>query len=214
VSLSNVRVVVFDLGRVLVPLCDNWKHAAELAKTDALRELSDHERTRLRQLVVESETGRMSQAEFCYQASLVFGIDPKHTTAISDIYLLGVYPGAGELLNDLESAGIQTACLSNTNDNHWRIIFENSDPVYQPLLRLRHRFGSHLIGVRKPDPKIYRYVEDATGFKASQLLFFDDLPENIEAARKLGWLAEQVVKDGDPIRQMRAHLSRLGVLGR
>jgi HAD superfamily hydrolase (TIGR01509 family) len=41
----------------------------------------------------------------------------------------------------------------------------------------------------KPDPALYRVVESAAGVPPARILFIDDRPENVEAARKLGWQA-------------------------
>jgi putative hydrolase of the HAD superfamily len=210
---STVRLICFDLGRVLVRICDNWQHGGEVARLPMpLPRLADPVRHELTQAVVESETGRISLDEFCARSGRLFGIDPGHIRAVSDVYLLGCYDGVGELLDELNQRGYQTGCLSNTNDNHWRIMFDSGGQDYAPLAGLRHRFGSQLIGIRKPDPKIYEHVEQALKLEGSQILFFDDLPENIEAARQRGWLGEVIAHDGEPVKQARRHLSRLGVL--
>ncbi|WP_230208224.1 HAD-IA family hydrolase [Microlunatus sp. Gsoil 973] len=48
---------------------------------------------------------------------------------------------------------------------------------------------SHEIGVNKPDPRVYRRTLDAMGAQAEQVLFIDNRPENVEAARRLGMQA-------------------------
>src|SRR5439155_2426569 len=93
-----------------------------------------------------------------------------------------------ELLRDLADADVKTACLSNTNVNHWRIISDPSESAYFPLHRLNWQFASHLVGARKPQTEIYEHVERATGARADRILFFDDLAENIEAAMSRGWI--------------------------
>jgi len=130
---------------------------------------------------------------------------------VNHAYLLGPYPGVSELIEDLHTAGVQTACLSNTNANHWRMMNDAADANHLPLDRLTHRFASHLIGCCKPDAKIFEHVERATGMSGQQILFFDDAAPNVEAARRRGWNAEVIQVDGDPIGQVRHHLSRYGV---
>jgi len=214
-SMSDqpIRLICFDLGRVLVRICEGWQHAGEVAKLPvAIPKLSDDVRAQVREVVFESEIGQISLEEFCSRTSRILGVEPHHMRQVSDIYLLGCYNGVGELLSELTRAGYQTACLSNTNENHWRIMFDDGGAEYAALSALHHRFGSQVIGVRKPDPRIYEHVERAVGLKGNQIVFFDDLPENIEAARSRGWLAEQIAHDGDPMTQARAHLRRMGVL--
>jgi putative hydrolase of the HAD superfamily len=47
-------------------------------------------------------------------------------------------------------------------------------------------YFSHLIRLRKPDPAIYEYVLADAEIRPEETLFFDDLPENIAAARQTG----------------------------
>jgi FMN phosphatase YigB (HAD superfamily) len=209
---SAIRLVVFDLGRVLVKICDNWQHAAEVAKLPSpLPQFDEKTRASLRAEVFANERGELSQTDFCDRAGSLLGIDPQHVHTMSNIYLLGTFPRVGQLLDDLTESGRAIACLSNTNDNHWRIMFSN-DEQYAELNRLQHRFASHLIALRKPDPKIYQHVEEATGFSPSEILFFDDMLDNIESARRRGWWAEQILPDENPVAQMRRHLIRFNVL--
>ena len=57
----------------------------------------------------------------------------------------------------------------------------------QTECRLTHRFASHLCGLCKPDAAIFEHVERTTGVPPSQILFFDDLAENVDAAKSRGW---------------------------
>jgi putative hydrolase of the HAD superfamily len=66
---------------------------------------------------------------------------------------------------------------------------------------------SCFVGLRKPDPKIYRLALDLTQHAAEQCCFMDDRPENIEAAERVG-LHTVLVKD---VQQLQAELSQLGV---
>ena len=81
-----------------------------------------------------------------------------------------------------------------------------------PLEKLDHRFASHLIGLRKPDDRIYAHVEQATGATPGRIVFFDDVEENVAAAARRGWRAHRISIDSDPIAQVRQHLRAAGVL--
>jgi epoxide hydrolase-like predicted phosphatase len=50
------------------------------------------------------------------------------------------------------------------------------------------------VGMRKPEPPIYRLVEERLGIPGSGLLFVDDLGVNLKTAKSLGW---QTVKYDD-----------------
>ena len=64
----------------------------------------------------------------------------------------------------------------------------------------------------KPDAKIYEHVEQTTGVAPEHILFFDDHPPNVNAARQRGWRVEQIDHTGDTVAQMTRHLRRYGVL--
>jgi putative hydrolase of the HAD superfamily len=48
---------------------------------------------------------------------------------------------------------------------------------------------SHEVGCAKPDPKIYRLTEDLLGVSPDEIVFLDDRPEHVRAARSCGWHA-------------------------
>ena len=51
-------------------------------------------------------------------------------------------------------------------------------------------FFSYDVGTRKPDEAFYAAVASRLGHPGAELLFFDDLAGNVEAARQAGWQAE------------------------
>ena len=205
------KLVVFDLGRVLIRLCDGWHHACEVAGVPAPAAFTDEQRKQLQQLVHVSEIGQMSQDEFCRGMSAITGIEPSHVDALSTAFLREPFPGALDLVRELKRLGFLTACLSNTNASHWQIMCASSGPSALALTEMDFRFGSHEIGVRKPDAAIYRHVENVTGVRAQQIVFFDDALENVEGARACGWRAHQVTDRVDSVRQMRERLHAEGV---
>ncbi len=206
-GVNDVRLVVFDLGRVLIRICDDWKHACAVAGVPAPGiELSDAATAALHEAVCAAEVGRIDLDEFARASAPHLGISPEHVVALSHAYLRGPYPGASELLDDLRAAGVATACLSNTNANHWRLMTDPAGPNFMPFDRLTHRFASHLVRARKPDDRIYAHVEAETGVGPGEIIFFDDVDENIETARRRGWDAHQIRIDADPIAQARTVL--------
>ncbi|MDB5357819.1 MAG: HAD-superfamily hydrolase, subfamily variant 3 [Phycisphaerales bacterium] len=202
---SEVRLVVFDLGRVLVRICDNWQHACRVAGLPVVEgELSAEGQARLHALVCRAEVGALGMDGFAREVAPVLGITPVQLRALSDAYLLGAHEGAIEVVDELSTAGMPTACLTNTNDNHWRLMSDRSAPAYFPLGRLTHQFASHLLRLRKPEEAIYAHVERATATPPHAILFFDDIEENVAAARKRGWDARRIDPAlDDPISQVR-----------
>lgn len=210
----SIRMICFDLGRVLVRICDGWQHAAELAGLKlGLPPRGQLFKGDLHDAVCAMETGAIDTDEFCRLTAAALGAQPREVRSILDVYLIEPYEGVGELVEEINTAGYVTACLSNTNTEHWQQMFDPSDRCGLPMDRMRHHFASHLVRLRKPDAAIYQHVEQATGFAADQIVFFDDMAENVAAAVERGWRAHQILHESsNPVEQMRRHLAAHGVL--
>ena len=97
----------------------------------------------------------------------------------------GTYPGAQSLLEKL-AGDFHLACLSNTNQTHW----EDFLCEQEILTCFSDSFLSHQTGVLKPDEAAFRRVLDKLDVAPETILFFDDNPGNVSAAKKIGMNAE------------------------
>ena len=79
--------------------------------------------------------------------------------------------------------------LSNTCAAHWSWIRRQPWPIAQVDYDVK--ILSYEVGAMKPDPRIYEAAEQSARTPAGNILFIDDKQENIDAARKRGWQAEQ-----------------------
>ena len=91
------------------------------------------------------------------------------------------YPGAQLLLKKLASA-FHLACLSNTNQTHWESFLCGQEI----MAWFGDVFLSHQMGTLKPDEAAFRYVLDNLGVEPGAILFLDDNPGNVSAARRMG----------------------------
>jgi len=208
----DIQLVCFDLGRVLIRLCDGLEHACELAEVTPSKPITEDNRSELMKLVEHEEVGGLDSEEFFSLASPLLGLTPDDTKAMSDAWLCGQFDGIHELIDTVNTAGLTSACLSNTNDNHWRAMTDPVHPNGLPLDKLHHRFASHLVKDRKPNPTIYQHVEQVTGIPSEAILFFDDADENIQAADEQGWHACLITDRENPAAQMTSHLKRLNLI--
>ena len=212
---ARIELVVFDLGRVLVRICNDWVHACATAGVQiALEKLDPSSLLQLRELVHQVEVNAVSFDEFAGQVARTLGATPQQIRRASEAFLVSLYPGVVELIAELHDAGLATACLSNTNEHHWELLADPDHPAFGSLSALKFLFASHVIGARKPDAAIYAHLEQETGIRGGSILFFDDVKENVQAARSRGWNAEWIDPDlDDPLTQIRAAVEKYGALG-
>ena len=67
--------------------------------------------------------------------------------------------------------------------------------VAEVMALFDHVIESAKIGLRKPDPRIYRMMTDALGVDPKRCVYLDDLGVNLKPARALGM---RTIKVGDP----------------
>jgi putative hydrolase of the HAD superfamily len=204
VESSPIRLVCFDLGGVVIRICRSWNEACAVAGMP-VRETDLWQQThpdRLRE-VAEFQTGRIDAPTFAARLSeQVAGLySPAEVLDVHHAWMLDEYAGVAELIDRVHDAGLDTAALSNTSHDHWvRIV------GYPAVKRLRHLLASHLMGLHKPDPMIFRTLEQQLGYHAGEIIFFDDTPENVIAANGVGWRAHLIDSEADTAQQITAIL--------
>ncbi len=96
--------------------------------------------------------------------------------------------------------------FTNTNHSHQ----STWSRLYPGLVRAFDRiFASHELGLRKPEAEAYTRVCQLTRTRPADILFFDDLPENVQAAKDSGLQAVLVRSPRD----VRAALDQLRAAG-
>ncbi|HEX3296985.1 MAG TPA: HAD-IA family hydrolase [Nocardioides sp.] len=82
------------------------------------------------------------------------------------------------------SRGLKTGIVSNSGpgareaERHYGFEAITDDIVY-----------SHEVGLRKPDPEIFALATSRLGVRTGEVVFLDDVPANVDAARAAGWHA-------------------------
>ena len=116
-----------------------------------------------------------------------------------------LHPDSVPLLLDIKATGCGLALLSNIPiELAARVRTRSWSEVFDLL------FFSCDLGAMKPEPEIYRAVEEGIADleQPASLTFFDDRPENVEAAIDAGWRARVWAGHADA----RAFLAGSGLL--
>jgi HAD superfamily hydrolase (TIGR01509 family) len=181
VKQEKKALIVFDIGNVLVRFSPAraGRNFDRLIPGAGAKLIDLIWKTRLG---LDFERGRMSGAAFHRECQRRAGLRIPYKDfrrAFCDIFT--PMRANLNLLRRL-SAHHPTALLSNTNPIHWRHIRR----AYPLLNRARFPLASHLLKEMKPAPVVYRRLAARTGFPLKNMVYVDDHPDFVAAARRLG----------------------------
>jgi len=203
-GVHQPRIVVFDLGKVLVDF-DYGIAARTLANRTKMGAGEINRFINQSPLLFRYETGLMTRQEFydalCADTGYCGDLEA-FAGAFGNIFT-PIQPMV-ELHAALRRAGYRTYVFSNTNDMaiaHIRREFPFFSQFDGYVLSYEQR-------AMKPDPKIYQVVEEMSQCRAGQILYLDDRPENIAAGVERGW---QVILQESPDKTL-ATVEALGLL--
>ena len=204
----RIATVFLDIGGVLIGL-DNepaLKRISEFSRLEVqefTRRLNENSR------IAAYEAGELTTEEFfehhCELLEMKITLE-EFKEIWSSVFVFDspangmVSPGLFEELK----RNCRLIALSNTNEMQFTYLVS-----CHPLVGQFHdQILSYQMGCLKPDPEIYRLALHKAGCSPSATLFVDDLPENVEAARRLG--IQGVLFEGEE--KLRRELKILGLL--
>lgn len=99
----------------------------------------------------------------------------------------------------IRTRGLRVAALTN----NW-----GSDGTQSPELRAHFDvfLESSVLGLRKPDPRIYQHACRCLGIQAHEAVFLDDIGSNLKAARALGMTTIKVTAPEQALGELEAVL--------
>ncbi len=188
-QLMAIKYVIFDLGGVLIDI--NFDKTFE-----AYGQITGKSKENLRQATFltaayeDYESGILNDAGFrdALRKQLDISVDDKILDDAWNALLLDFNPQAISLIKELKTK-YPVFLLSNTNNIHFnrcnalikeQNLAENLTSLFDGL------FLSYKIGYRKPSERIYQHAIKRLKCLPEEILFIDDLENNIAAARDLG----------------------------
>ncbi|MFF4924906.1 HAD family hydrolase [Kitasatospora sp. NPDC001261] len=180
---TRFGAVVFDFFGVLtfnmVEVIQAFEDREKIVRGTFLRGWASPEG---QELFRRLELGQITQEEWNSRFGGLIGVEPAGLMAR---YLHDAFPAYPVLrvARQARAAGIRTAVLSNSLGRQPFDPYSGFD--------LAGTFDAVVlsadVGVRKPDPAIFRIVLDRLGVGADECLFVDDSESNLEAAAGLGF---------------------------
>ncbi|MCX2930630.1 HAD family phosphatase [Mycobacterium sp. CVI_P3] len=185
---SGIAAVVFDMGGVLTvdPFEACRDYAGELGLPTCV--FVDQLRG---PVFADVETGDLSIRDFlkfaCRDVTARFGV-AVDIRRLADCLAAGqrVRPEMVTLVEDIADRGIRVGVLTN-NAKEAKAWWTSG---VLPVDRLTAVVDSSEVGMRKPDRRIFALTAERMGCCAGELLYFDDLAENVAGASAAGLVAE------------------------
>lgn len=181
-----IKFIYFDVGGVVI---------LEFSKTNKWQELTqvlgikEPDRKRFDKIFNEFEPeiciGKKSLEEFIEVVNLEFGLSLPTDYSMLDDFVdrFEPNPSLNPILNKL-SKQYALGLLTNMYPNMLNKI-KNRNIL--PTIKWDVVIDSSVVGFRKPQDEIYKLAEDKSGFDADRILFIENSPINIDAAKKRGW---------------------------
>jgi putative hydrolase of the HAD superfamily len=197
-----IQAVVFDIGGVL-----EITQPSSLARTwEPILDLRPGEmNSRLAEVAAAGAVGAISEQQAGQRIADILGLDAGQLLAfLADLWTEYL----GTLNTDL------AAYFASLRPRYRTGIISNSFVGARHREQQRYGFAemtdlivySHEAGLSKPDPRIYQLACDGLGVPAADMVFLDDLPENVAAARQAGLHAVLFQDTGQAIADIEALL--------
>ena len=198
---------IFDIGGVLI----KYEHESVIK---LLASSGDYDVEVIRALFTEDllyliETGRIPVADF-YEEYIKRALPGISLEGWIEKYIeyFEVNPEGFGLMLELKKKGRKVYILSNLAEYH-KVALERKISGFFDHSAVN--FLSYEMGYYKPEAGIYREVIRKTGERPENMVFFDDLPQNIEGAKKAGM--KGIVFSNDRIGEIRDYVRRLEAEG-
>jgi len=199
-----VRIVLFDFGNVIA----SWDPAPRMAEYARRTELTpDEVRRRLERddFAADSDRGRYPVEQIVRHIGEVLGYAFSHTELLRlQACVFALRPDVLSLARAVATIH-RVGVLTNNSPLFGECLapyFPEIVDVFDPILL------SSQLGYVKPEREAFEAVERRIGASGGEIAFIDDGPENVAAARSLGWVSFHYTST----RALERQLSEAGLL--
>lgn len=191
--MSDIQAVVTDIGRVVLAVEEDRTDRALSERTGVPAEDIRQRRHNVPDRYVNLYCGHWSVADL-YDAhfrELLPQVGPDGFRKCWDLMVCEDFPEVRRAYEALP-ANVGLYALTNTCDSHVEIL-----RGHWLWNRATAFWCSNEIALAKPDPAIFAFVIEQVPCEPGEILFFDDVQENCDAAREAGMEAVLVTEPSD-----------------
>jgi len=196
IKKDQLTTLIFDLGGVIINIDPSLsiKKLSSLSKnsSDILYGLDykNHNSNHLLNFFFEFEKGLINEKKFRNQLLdlLSVSIGVEKFNKIWNKLILSFNYNLIDIILKLKTR-YKIFVLSNTNSIHEKFYNKLCKKEYGfDLKEIFHKvYYSHEINLRKPEYECYQLILDENNLKGNQILFFDDINDNLIASKKLNY---------------------------
>jgi putative hydrolase of the HAD superfamily len=178
---QQIKAIVFDFGSVIartdkqavVKFISHSLHISQEEAVDAIQQLKRY--------TLQEKEEQDFWIDYANAKSMILPDQWVEKLNEARFYALIETPGMVNLVKDLQKQGYPTALLSNVRE---------SQAAVKRRLGYYHLFDpvllSYEIGFKKPHPEAYQILLKRLNLPPQNVLFIDNQPRNVEAAKLLG----------------------------
>ena len=197
----ELTTLIFDLGGVIINIDQSLtiKKLESISKNNSnilyTLDYKNNKPNNLLKFFFEFEKGLINENDFRNQLNnlLNISLDMKSFDAIWNKLIISFNYNLLDLIIKLKTR-YQFFVLSNTNSIHQKFYNELCKNEYgKSLKEIFHKiYYSHEVKLRKPEKKIYELILDQNKLEGNEVMFFDDITENLIASEKIGYKTYKV----------------------
>lgn len=180
--MTKIKAVIFDIGNVLIEWQPERWYDNKIGKERRLAMFASVDLHAMNDRVDRGEGFK----DIIYETADLYPDFQEEIRMWHDYWIelaSPVIPHSVRLMEALQTKKMPVFSLTNFGVE----TYEVARPVYPFLNHFDRSFISGHLRVTKPDADIYQIVETQSGLAPEELLFTDDRPENITAAKNRGW---------------------------
>ena len=170
---------IFDMGNVVVNNCAIFK---DVINALGFKNITEEQKDEMQNIFAAATRGNITSMEMHKIVAERNGLpQPKENYSLS-FFHPKMIDSTVNLIEKLKKDGYRVVCGTNTIDVHYAYHMEHHEyDIFDKV------YASQLMGHMKPDVTFWMAIKDAEKkYEYSDMFFFDDLEENVQAAASLG----------------------------
>jgi len=199
----TLHAVYFDLGGVLVRTEDHAPRS-QLAESLGLTESELEKEVFVNESSAQASVGVISSDQHWKIVAQNLNLPEADIPRVRDGFFAGdlLDTELVDFLRALRKSSIRVGLISNAwSDLREWIAARHFEDAFDEMII------SSEVGLAKPDARIYRMALEKLGVAASEAVFVDDMPANVEGAQAVGMQAFQFTQSREVVEQIRRLLA-------